>query len=120
MGFLGLFDETKRVLGMVKRLSKTREEYMLKAFVADLLWTWKNDQRLLNVTWIKRDGLPFSEDVAKCYESVEIQNVYPKYFAVIEELTKNINITEYTIRALIRKLPEGKPIELEKLKRSWK
>ena len=47
MGFLGLFDETKRVLGMVKRLSKTREEYMLKAFVADLLWTWKKRSKAL-------------------------------------------------------------------------
>lgn len=120
MGSLGLFDETEVVLGMIKRLSGDRHEFMLKSFMADLIWTWKNSQRLLNVTWVKKDGLPYSVEVDNFYDTVEPQIVYPKYFAVIEELTKNLSITEYTLEALIRKIPEGKTIKLEELKRSWK
>jgi len=120
MEFLGLFDETEKILGIIKRFSEDKREFMIKAFVADLLWTWKNGRRLLNVVWIKRNGLPYSGEVERYFTTAQPQTAYPKYFDVIQELTKNIEITEYTIEALLRKLPDGKEIKLEGLKRSWK
>jgi len=89
-------------------------EYLNRVFLADVLYWLEHKERLLNVKWYKKDGLPYSEEVLKHYPPVKVEKL-PVYIRALVRTTADPVNTEEIIRALIRNFEDE--IDITKIKR---